>query len=93
MFRHPMARYPVTPPSIADLQAQGVAGMWVTCCNPLCLRSIAISLEAIGLALETLFPNITAHRFVCSACGSRRADVSSGWREHKAEGNGRRERP
>ena len=67
----------IVPPTIADLQSQGVAGVWVTCCNPVCLRSTPIAFAAIGLAPETAFPAIAgARRFVCAACGSRRADVS-----------------
>jgi hypothetical protein len=33
----------IVPPTIADLQSQGVAGVWVTCCNPVCLRSTPIA--------------------------------------------------
>ncbi len=43
--------------------------------------------KVIGLAPETPFPNISKlKRFVCSACGSRRDDVSPEWRGHKAAG-------
>ncbi len=31
------------PPTIADVQSPGVAGAWVTGCNPLCLRSAPLS--------------------------------------------------
>jgi hypothetical protein len=30
---------PSPPPTIAGMQSQGVAGAWVTCCNPVCLQS------------------------------------------------------
>lgn len=47
-------------------------------------------LGAIGLAPETPFPAIAgARRFVCAACGSRRANVSPDWRGHRAAGMGR----
>jgi hypothetical protein len=45
----------IAPPTIVDLQFQGVAGAWVTCCNPLCLRATPIAFAAIGLAPETSF--------------------------------------
>jgi hypothetical protein len=79
----------IVPRTIADLQSQGVAGAWVTCRNPMCLRSTPIGFAAIGLAPETPFPPIAgARRFVCVACGSGRVDVSSDWREHWAAGMG-----
>jgi hypothetical protein len=66
----------IVPPTIADLQSQGVTGVWVTCCNPVCLRSTPIAFAAIGLAPETAFPAIAgARRFMCAACGSGRVDV------------------
>jgi C4-type Zn-finger protein len=78
------------PPTIAHLQSDGVAGAWVTCRNPVCLRSTPLSFKAIGLAPETPFPNIArVKRFVCAACGSRRIDVSPDWREFRAAGMGR----
>ena len=78
------------PPTIAHLQSDGVAGAWVTCRNPVCLRSTPVSFKAIGLAPETPFPAIAeAHHFVCAACGSRRIDVSPDWREYLAKGMGR----
>jgi len=81
---------PIGPPTIASLQAQGVAGAWVTCCNPVCLRSTPVSFEAIGVAADTPFPAIArVRRFVCSACGSPRVDVSPDWRGHEAAGMGR----
>ncbi len=50
----------------------------------------AIAFAAIGLAPETPFPAIAgARRFVCVACGSRRADVSPDLRGHRAAGMGR----
>ena len=62
----------IAPPTIADLQFQGVAG--VTCCNPVCLRPTPIAFAAIGLAPETPFPAIAgARRFVYAARGSRSA--------------------
>jgi hypothetical protein len=80
----------IVPPTIADLQSQGVSGAWVTCRNPMCLRSTAIHFAAIGLAPETPFSAIAgARRFVCVACGSGRVDVSPDWREHRAAGMGR----
>ena len=82
------------PSTIADLRSQGVAGAWVTCCNPVCLRSTPVAFAAIGAAIglppDTPFPNIArVRRFVCAACGSKRADVSPDWRGHKGKGNGR----
>jgi len=53
------------PLTIAHLASQGVAGAWVTCRNPVCLRSAPVSFKAIGLAPETPF------RY-----GSRRIDVA-----------------
>jgi hypothetical protein len=47
-----------------------------------------VTFEAIKLAPETPFPNI-AKRFVCSACGSGRVDVSPDWRGHEAFGDGK----
>ena len=80
----------LAPPTIADLQSRGVAGAWVTCRNPVCLRSTPVSFKAIGLAPETPFPNIArVKRFVCAGCGSRRIDVSPDWREFRAAGMGR----
>ena len=75
-------------PTIADLQSHGVAGAWITCCNAVCPRSAPVSFEVIGLAPETPFPAIArACRFVCSACGSTRVDVSPDWRGHRAAGS------
>ena len=75
------------PPSIADLQSQGVPGIWSTCCNPMCLRSTPLAFAAIGLTPETPFPVIAGtRRFVCAACGSRRAKMSPDWRGHRAAG-------
>src|SRR5208283_4918921 len=67
------------PPTIAHLQSDGVNGAWVTCRNPVCLRSTPVSFKAIGLAPETPFPAIArTRRFVCAACGSsRRGDFST----------------
>ncbi len=57
----------IRPPTIAHLQSQGVAGAWVTCRNPVCLRSTPLSFKAIGLAPETHFLAITrARRFFCA---------------------------
>jgi hypothetical protein len=76
------------PPTITQLQSQGVAGAWVTCCNPNCLCSTPVTFEAIKLAPETPFPNIARlKRFVCSACGSGRVDVLPDWRGHEAFGD------
>jgi len=76
--------------TIAHLQSDGVAGAWVTCRNPVSLRSTPLSFKAIGLAPETPFPIIAgARRFVCAGCGSRRIDVSPDWRGHRAAGMGR----
>jgi hypothetical protein len=78
------------PPTITQLQSQGVAGAWVKCCNPNCLCSEPVTFEAIKLAPETPFPNIARlKRFVCSACGSGRVDVSPDWRGHEAFGDGK----
>jgi len=83
-------RMTIAPPTIADLQHCGVASAWVTCSNPVCLRSTPLSFKAIGLAPETPFPNIArVKRFVCAACGSRRIDVSPDWRGHRGAGMGR----
>jgi hypothetical protein len=80
----------IVPSTIADLQSQGVAGAWVTCRNPMWLRSTPIGFGAIGLAPERPFPAIAgARRFVCVACGSGRVDMSPDLREHKAAGIGR----
>ena len=77
-------------PTISDVRSHGVAGAWVTCRNPLCLRSTPVSFETISLAPETPFPNIArVKRFVCAACGSKRIDVSPDWRRHRAAGIGR----
>src|SRR5208283_5569794 len=65
------------PPTIAHLQSDGVNGAWVTCRNPVCLRSTPVSFEAIRLVPETPFlAAAEARRFVCSACGSRRVDAT-----------------
>jgi hypothetical protein len=83
----------IVPPTIADLQSQSVAGVWVTCCNPVCPRSTPVAFAAIALAPETPFPAIAgARRFLFVACGSRRADVSPDWRGHRAAGMRRRSR-
>ena len=58
--------------TIAVIPSQGFAGAWVTCRNPLCLRSRPIGFEALGLAPETPFPAIAkARRLLCAAwdCG------------------------
>jgi len=44
----------IIPPTIADFQSQGVAGAWVTCCNPVCLRSTPIAFAAIGRLRSSL---------------------------------------
>ena len=81
---------PIAPPTIADLQSQGVAGAWVTCRNPVCLRSTPVSFKGIGLAPETPFPNIArAKRFVCAACGSCCVKLPPARRAHSAVGMGR----
>ena len=73
----------IRPPTIAGLQAQGVAGARVTCCDSRRLRSTPIPFEQIGLAPEALFPAIVRLRqFTCSNRGSKRVDVSPDWREY-----------
>jgi hypothetical protein len=80
----------LAPRTIADLQSQGVAGAWVTYCDPVCLRSRHISFAAIGLAPGTPLPAIaSARRFVCSACGAKRVEVSPDSRGQRAAGLGR----
>ena len=52
--------------------------------------AVSPAFAAIGLAPETPFPAIEgARRFVCTACGSRCANVSPDWRGHRAAGMGR----
>src|SRR5208337_1512939 len=60
-------------PTIADLQSKDLAGAWVTCCNPICLRSTPVRFEAISLAPETPFPAIARTR----RSGVRRLLVSA----------------
>jgi hypothetical protein len=75
----------IAPPTIAGLQAKGVAGAWVTRRDSHCLQSTPIPFEQIGLAPETLFSAIVRLRqFTCSNCGSKRIDVSPDWREYSS---------
>jgi hypothetical protein len=81
--------FEVGPPTIVDRQSQGVNGAWVTCRNPVCLRSTPLIFGYRPCA-RNAFPNIArVKRFVCAACGSRRIDVAPDWRGHRAAGAGR----
>lgn len=61
---------PIEAPTIADLKASGLTGVYSVC--RACQHSGAVAFDAIGLPDETLFPDIgRARRFRCSACGAR----------------------
>jgi hypothetical protein len=76
-----------TPPSIAHLKAQGVAGVCPFC--RACGHSGAVAFAAIGLPDATPFPKIArARRFRCSACGARDYAVMPDWSGYRAPGMG-----
>jgi hypothetical protein len=52
---------PITTPAIAGLQSQGVAGARVTCCNPVCLRSIRRSHVIRSQSLNAIRPYQTSN--------------------------------
>ena len=79
----------MTPPTIAQLKAQGVTGFGVTCNSRPCFHSAYLTFDVAGVADGEEFPSITARRrFVCSACGGRSVRVMPDWRMHRAEGIG-----
>ena len=56
--------------TIADLEAQGFSGFYVTCADPFCRYSTAIRFESLGLAPSTPFSAIgKMRRLECAACG------------------------
>lgn len=74
-------------PTIADLKASGLTGVHTVC--RACQHSGAVPFDVIGLADETLFPNIgRARRFRCSACGARNIAVVPDWSGYRAPGMG-----
>lgn len=76
------------PPTIAQLKATGVQGIFATCRD--CQRSVPVPFDMIALPDETLFPTIAKlRRFRCADCGCRLAVVTPDWRGMKAPGMGR----
>jgi len=65
---------PVRPQKItfADMRAQGVRGLLIYCADYRCSHSIAVNGDrwSDDLRLSDIEP-----RFICGACGHRRADV------------------
>ena len=74
--------------SIADLQAQGFAGFFVTCMDPMCLYSTPVSFECLALDPAVSVSEIgDMRRFECASCGSLKVSTPSEWRDHNAHGN------
>jgi hypothetical protein len=76
------------------LKRECVAGAWVTCRNPGCLRSTPVTFEAIGVAPETPFPAIAAagrsfaRRAARDASTCRRTGASTGRGDGAVIGSG-----
>lgn len=76
-----------TPPTIADLQSQGVRGVRAFCLNQACQRCGVISFDALRNATELPFIRLAwSRRFVCSACGSRDVHLMPDWPRYRAQG-------
>ncbi len=75
------------PPTVAQLQSQGVPGFYVTCSNPLCLHSTAVPFELLALDPSTPIPAIeNVRRFVCSACGDPQLLTMPEWQGRRLTG-------
>ncbi len=75
------------PPTIAQLKADGVARVRVTCLELACRHSGTVPFEAVGLPDDTLFPRIkAARRFACSKCSSREVSLMPDWPARGAGG-------
>jgi hypothetical protein len=63
----------------------------VTCGDAACLWSAYFDFDALKLPEEMIFVHVPrVRRFVCSRCGGRTVSVMPDWRQHAAQGNGKR---
>jgi hypothetical protein len=77
----------LAPPTIADLQNQGVCGARAFCLNRTCQRCGLIPFDALRNAAEIPFIRLArSRRFVCSACGSRDVHLMPDWPRYRANG-------
>ena len=78
--RPPKRPPPGPPPTIGYLREQGVTSVYVSCSAVNCQRGSVTTFDAIRLSNDTPFPSIaTRKRWVCSHCGSRKANVMPNW--------------
>jgi hypothetical protein len=56
-----------------------------------CGRNGRVLFDDLGLADDALFLDIPwLARLICRGCGTRSFEISPDWRDHAAQGNGRR---
>jgi hypothetical protein len=78
-------------PAIGDSRRHGLVACHIHCEGPNCWHQGRFMFDDLGLPDDTAFLDIARLRgFRCRKCGGRRVHVSPYWRDHVAQGNGKR---
>ena len=81
-------------PTVGDSRRLGLEALTLHCLRFGCGHTGRKTFDELGLADDVVFVHIVRdRRFVCSRCRGRRLEVMPDWRDHQAEGKGRRSVP